>query len=242
MILVASGFTATRGTQPPDLPIPWFCARATDASSRPTPAGSITALENLIIALANLIVPPPFGPACPTQWTSSAEKPPPFRCVVHSARGSRCPARSALGERPDERDDVPDLLVAELALPPRHRGVLADCSASVLDRGEQVVVGQLVHQLLDGQVRDVRAEGLGLAAAILAMTARAVSQEQLLAVHHVAGLAGLGVAREEGAGRGGPGKSEAPHEEKLLGHELPVASTCLPALAVVRKHMQAASR
>src|SRR5439155_13130692 len=59
----------------------------------------------------------------------------------------------------------------------------------------------------------------GLAAAILAMTARAVSQEQLLAVRHVAGLAGLRLAEE---GRRGPGKREAEHAEESLGHEVPL--------------------
>src|SRR6266536_201877 len=65
MILLGSGFTATRGTQPPDVPTPWFSASATDATSRPTPAASITALKSLIVALENLIVAPPFGPVCP---------------------------------------------------------------------------------------------------------------------------------------------------------------------------------
>src|SRR5213593_5306600 len=65
MILLGSGFTATRGTQPPDVPTPLFCASATDATSRPTPAASITALKSLIVALENLIVAPPFGPVYP---------------------------------------------------------------------------------------------------------------------------------------------------------------------------------
>src|SRR5881296_3352600 len=65
MILLGSGFTATRGTQPPDVPTPWFSASATDATSRPPPAASITALKSLILALENLIVAPPFGPVCP---------------------------------------------------------------------------------------------------------------------------------------------------------------------------------
>src|SRR5437879_6294658 len=64
MILLGSGFTATRGTQPPDVPTPWFSASATDATSRPTPAASITALKSVIVALENLIVAPPFGPVC----------------------------------------------------------------------------------------------------------------------------------------------------------------------------------
>src|SRR6266511_4066517 len=66
MILLGSGFTATRGTQPPDVPTPWFSASATDATSRPTPAASITALKSLIVALENLIVAPPFGPFGPS--------------------------------------------------------------------------------------------------------------------------------------------------------------------------------
>src|SRR5436309_669633 len=276
MILLGSGFTATRGTQPPDVPTPWFSASATDATSRPTPAASITALKSVIVALENLIVAPPFGPVClrsgrlrprsfllsgvsctplvaPRPGREGASAPPPkppprTQCEPpddrglgparprrasrsfrrHSRRGnagrlprafSRPAPGSAARERPDERDNVPDLLVIELALPRRHRGVLADGGASVLDRAEQVVVGHLVHQPLHGQVRDVRPEGLGLAAAILAMTARAVSQEQLLAVRHVAGLAGLREAEEGGRGHG---TSEAEHEEESLGHEVPL--------------------
>src|SRR6266536_2048241 len=277
MILLGSGFTATRGTQPPDVPTPWFSASATDATSRPTPAASITALKSVIVALENLIVAPPFGPMCPRSgrlrprslllsgvsctplvataaWARRGLRPPlrslppGTQCEPPDGRGlgparprrasrsfrrhsrrrnagrlpralSRRAPMSAARERPDERDDVPDLLVVELAVPRRHRGVLADGSASVLDRAEQVVVGHLVHQPLHGQVRDVRAEGLGLAAAILAMTARAVSQEQLLAVRHVAGLAGLRLAEEGGRG---PGKREAEHEEESLGHEVPL--------------------
>src|SRR6059036_1697676 len=65
MILLGSGFTATRGTQPPDVPTPWFSASATDATSRPPPAASITSLKSLILALENLIVAPPSGPVCP---------------------------------------------------------------------------------------------------------------------------------------------------------------------------------
>src|SRR5438093_12651737 len=64
MILLGSGCTATRGTQPADVPTPWCSASATDATSRPTPAASITALKSVIVALENLIVAPPFGPVC----------------------------------------------------------------------------------------------------------------------------------------------------------------------------------
>src|SRR5712691_5932946 len=48
MILLGSGFTATRGTQPPDVPVPWFCASAIGTTRRPATATSISVLRNFI--------------------------------------------------------------------------------------------------------------------------------------------------------------------------------------------------
>src|SRR5215475_11445172 len=48
MILVGSGFTGSRGTQPPDLGTPWFWASAMDTMSIPTVADRITVLSDLI--------------------------------------------------------------------------------------------------------------------------------------------------------------------------------------------------
>src|SRR5207245_10966600 len=55
------------------------------------------------------------------------------------------------------------------------------------DDREQVVVGNLVHQLLDGEVADARPEGLGLPPAVFAVTPGAVPEEELLAAHRVPG-------------------------------------------------------
>src|SRR5262249_48754308 len=79
MILLGSGFTATRGTQPPEVPTPWFSASAKDATSRPRPAASPTASQNLIVAPENFIVPPPYPTRLRLHWTSSTEELPPFR-------------------------------------------------------------------------------------------------------------------------------------------------------------------
>src|SRR4029450_12369283 len=89
------------------------------------------------------------------------------------------PGRSASGKRADKGHDVADVVVAELRAPGGHGGVLADGCASLLDDGEEIIVGKLVHELLDGEIADVRPKGLGLAATVLAMTARAVAEEDL---------------------------------------------------------------
>src|SRR5207249_10844421 len=91
----------------------------------------------------------------------------------------------------DKSDDVPDFVVAKLRVPGGHGGVLADGGTSLLDDGEEILVGDLVHELLDCEVPDVGPEGLRLAATVLAVTTRAVAEEDVPPLRGVAGGAVL---------------------------------------------------
>src|SRR2546430_4991798 len=105
------------------------------------------------------------------------------------------PARSASGKGADKSYDVPDFVVAKLRVPGGHGGVLADGSTSLLDDGEEILVGDLVHELLDCEVADVRPEGLRLAATVLTVTTRAVAEEDVPTLRGVAGGAVLSCHR-----------------------------------------------
>src|SRR3989454_6447684 len=131
-----------------------------------------------ITVLSNLICAPPFEHGL---WlrASGRENDP--------ARGAWSRLTSPPGKGAHEPDQIPDLVVGQLALPRRHRGILADRCASVFDRAEQVVVADLVHQLLDREIGDVGPEGLGLAAAVLSVTAGAIAHIELLAVAQISG-------------------------------------------------------
>src|SRR5262245_21298416 len=107
MILLGSGLTAVRGTQPPDVLVPAFCVQASAADSRTAMTTAPAILRILIDA-----PPRPFGlgpcalPGTPVPSSSTV--------------------RSALGQRAHEGHDVADVVVAELRAPGGHGGVLAD--------------------------------------------------------------------------------------------------------------------
>src|SRR6267378_4046713 len=186
--LLGSGFRAVRGTHPPDVLVPAFCASAMGTSGRAAMAASMRILKILIDT-------PPQRFGVPRR-----------EYCVDPILLPRSRGRSTVRERTDEGNDVPDVIVAKPRAPGRHGRVLADGGAALLDHREQVLVRELIHQPLDREVADVWAEGLGLAAPVLAVTAGAVLEEEYLASCEV--VAPRGTCAAHG------GESEGHHEER----------------------------
>src|SRR2546427_8034173 len=174
-----------------------------DTTKMPAVAARITVLSNLICA-------PPFEHGL---WLRASGR------ETDPARGAWSRLTSPPGKGAHEPDQVPDLVVGQLALPRRHRGILADRCASVFDRAEQVLVADLVHQLLDREIGDVGPEGLRLAAAVLSVTAGAIADVELLAMAQVARWRRLRRALEPRTEHNGAGKRE--REETAAAQDLP---------------------